>query len=81
MQTFLKEKFRYTIRINSVVSTENHVPINSLRLSNGSLPIPGATFPGKVKYIWYGFTDATEEDYSNNIEVAWKNALGKNIFN
>jgi hypothetical protein len=34
------------------------------------------SFSGKIKYIWYGFTNATEEEYlANRQEVPWKNSF------
>jgi len=36
-------------------------------------------FPGKIKYIFYGFTEATEEEYlkAPNKDVPWQNCFGQ----
>lgn len=35
-------------------------------------------FPGKIRYIWYGFTDMTEEEYINRKhDVPWRNTFGE----
>jgi len=61
---------QYVIKVSNFV-TEDNVK------ETPSQPTP-VTFTGKIKYIWYGFTEATEEEYlANRQDVPWKNSFGE----
>jgi len=58
---------KYLIRVHNYSTEEN--------FQNPTLPST-AIFPGKIKYIWYGFTEASEEEYlSRNTEIPWQNCF------
>lgn len=64
---------QYTIKVSNYSTPSSN---SGLRTSSNSL-ISNVHFPGKIKYIWYGFTDLTEEEYLTHKEVPWKNSLGQ----
>jgi len=56
---------KYIIRVHDYVPTEEGDQV---------LPI---LFPGKIKYIWYGFTDMTEQEFlERQGQIPWRNVFG-----
>lgn len=65
---------QYSIRVYNFATETDQLkgPSSSTMPTNNCV-----IFPGKIKYIFYGFTEASEEEYfKSRTEVPWRNAFG-----